>query len=392
MAITEVRIHPAIGIARAAHGATHTADVAVIGGGPAGAVTALLLARAGVDVVLYESSQYDTLRLGETLPPSVNPLLCGLGLWQRFSALGSVPSHETASAWGAPEPAERSFLFSPHGNGWHVDRARFDRMLADAAEEAGATVRRGRRVRAVGRHGVGVLIEADDETLSAGAVVDATGRAAKVARMLGAERDPLDRLVCAARVFAVGAQPSGDTFIEAQPQGWWYASPLPEGRRLIACFTDAAQAVQARLASVDGWDAALAQTEHVRHLACGDGEAAVHVANCASHELHPAAGQVWIAVGDAALAVDPLSSGGVAFALRTAIEAARVLRGADRFAYRDFIADAAQEYRLLRQQIYGWEHRFAEHDFWRSRAPPRVPLPGGAISPVAAALCAVPSR
>jgi 2-polyprenyl-6-methoxyphenol hydroxylase-like FAD-dependent oxidoreductase len=50
------------------------ADVAVVGGGPAGAVTALLLARAGRDVVLYQQSHDDALRLGETLPPSVNPL------------------------------------------------------------------------------------------------------------------------------------------------------------------------------------------------------------------------------------------------------------------------------------------------------------------------------
>src|SRR5262249_35243692 len=119
------------------------ADVAVVGGGPAGAVTALLLARAGAAVVMYEQSRYDALRLGETLPPSVNPLLRELGLGERFRALRSELSYQTASAGGAPEPAERSFVFSPHGHGWHVDRARFDHMLAEAAEEAGARVRRG---------------------------------------------------------------------------------------------------------------------------------------------------------------------------------------------------------------------------------------------------------
>uniref|UniRef100_UPI003F693E2E hypothetical protein n=1 Tax=Amycolatopsis solani TaxID=3028615 RepID=UPI003F693E2E len=84
-------------------------------------------------MVLYERSAYDGLRMGETLPPSVNPLLRELGLWDRFLAAEPMPSYLTASAWGGPEVAERSFVFSPYGHGWHTDRAAFDRMLADAA-------------------------------------------------------------------------------------------------------------------------------------------------------------------------------------------------------------------------------------------------------------------
>ncbi len=342
------------------------ADVAIVGGGPAGAVTALLLARAGRDVVLYEQSCYDSLRLGETLPPSVNPLLRKLDLWERFGALQAMPSYQTASAWGAAEPADRSFIFSPHGHGWHVDRARFDAMLVDAAEQAGARVLRGARVVKVSRVDARLHVEADEPVLAA-TVVDATGRTARIARALGANRVQLDKLVCAARVFAIDSEPRGDTFIEAAPDGWWYASPLPEQRRIIALFTDAHEVVRSRLATVDGWTDALARTEHVGDLACGVPCGKIRVTTSASHELEPPVGHDWIAVGDAAFAVDPLSSGGVDFALRSASAAADVLLGGDRAAYWTQIADEAIEYRRLRAEIYGWEHRFADAAFWSAR-------------------------
>lgn len=61
---------------------------AIVGGGPAGMVLALLLARAGVEVTLLEKHA-DFLRdfRGDTVHPSTLRLLDDLGLWDRFSAL-----------------------------------------------------------------------------------------------------------------------------------------------------------------------------------------------------------------------------------------------------------------------------------------------------------------
>lgn len=309
-------------------------DVAVVGDGPAGAVIALLLARAGRDVALYLQPRSDELQLGEALlPPSAGPLLRKLGL----------PA--------APCP---------------VDRAGFDAMLVDAAEQAGARVLRGARVAKVGRSAAGLRIEAD-EPVSAGTVVDATGRTARVARSLGANRVQFDRLVCAARVFDIGSEPAGDTFIEAAPDGWWYAAPLPNQRRIIALFTDAHEIARSRLATVDGWTRAMGRTEGVGGLACGVPCGRIRVTTTASHELAPPVGEDWIAVGDAAFAVDPLSSGGVDFALSSAVAACDVLLGGDPSVYQRQIAGEAREYRRLRAETYGWQHRFAGAAFWSAR-------------------------
>src|ERR1700755_3125669 len=65
-----------------------TTTCAIVGGGPAGVVLALLFARAGVEVTLLEKHG-DFLRdfRGDTVHPTTMRLLDELGLWERFSAL-----------------------------------------------------------------------------------------------------------------------------------------------------------------------------------------------------------------------------------------------------------------------------------------------------------------
>ncbi len=67
---------------------TETTECAIIGGGPAGMVLGLLLARAGVQVTLMEKHG-DFLRdfRGDTVHPTTMRLLDELGLWERFAAL-----------------------------------------------------------------------------------------------------------------------------------------------------------------------------------------------------------------------------------------------------------------------------------------------------------------
>src|ERR1700739_477268 len=61
---------------------------AIVGGGPAGMVLGLLLARAGVEVTVFEKHA-DFLRdfRGDTVHPTTLRLLDDLGLWGRFSEL-----------------------------------------------------------------------------------------------------------------------------------------------------------------------------------------------------------------------------------------------------------------------------------------------------------------
>ena len=121
-------------------------DVAIIGGGPAGCSTALALARHGHRCLVVEKSAYADIRVGETLPPAVRRLLVDLGVWGRFVAAGFVQAHVICAVWGADHAHENAAIFDPYGAGWHVDRQRFDRLLAQAAVDAGVSLALGSRV------------------------------------------------------------------------------------------------------------------------------------------------------------------------------------------------------------------------------------------------------
>src|SRR5207248_2326041 len=81
-------------------------------------------------------------RLGVLKPVShgvVEILRMGMAA-ESYSGL-QTPSQGIVSVWGGREHHVTDFLLGKHGAGWHVDRAVFDRMLADNARSAGATVR-----------------------------------------------------------------------------------------------------------------------------------------------------------------------------------------------------------------------------------------------------------
>ncbi|MDM0076027.1 tryptophan 7-halogenase [Variovorax sp. J2P1-59] len=389
---------------RAAHrpmNAAELQDVAIVGAGPAGAALARRLALDGRKVVLIEASRFDRARIGESLSPDIQPELLGLGLRDRFLALKPLPSWGTRSIWGEPAAQARSHLTSPWCSGWHVDRTAFDLMLAEAARETGVQWIEACRVRAVRHDGTAWCVHAGGNVWRSRWIVDATGRSARIARGIGARRMLFDSLVGIAAVCAdPGHAERHHLLVEAVEDGWWYSAPLPGGpapSTIAMLMTDGDLCARAALHRADGWRAAMARSVATRcrvdAAACGAPR--VHLAH--SHRLLrptvPAPGP-WLAVGDASLAVDPLSGSGVLRALRHAREAATVIGEAierpahvdELIASFDAVRDSeCTDYLIERAQHYAVEQRF-ESPFWRRRS--RAPAgPAAAIDkPHAAAL------
>jgi flavin-dependent dehydrogenase len=357
-----------------------TADVAILGGGPAGSTAASALVRAGADVVVIERSCYDRVRSGEILPARVRVPLTELGLWERFQTLGAVASAGIAAAWGQPEVSVQDSIFDPYGTGWHVDRQALDRMLATAAEESGAVIYPGARLRQWQHDSRGWRLNAtlDDRTVSLRAhfLIDATGRSSILTRWMGVPRVRYDRLVGILgliRTESAGLRGAAHALIESRPFGWWYSAALP-GQRVVAGYlTDAEQLASSQKRPDRLWRDQLWAAPFTGDAVGPIVNAAVkvRVVTAATQRRQRFAGHRWLAIGDAAIALDPLSGHGVLHALENGLAATHALTGSDRpRGLAEYAAAQEQQFAdqmRLRAWYYGLETRWPQSPFWKCR-------------------------
>ena len=370
------------------------ASVVIVGGGPAGAAVALALARRGLTPIVIEARPEPQMKVGECLPPSANALLGMLGLAGRLGRAGHLPSYGNRFVWGSDAPAERDFIFGTGGAGWRLDRRRFEEELAAVAVEAGADWRYGCRLDACSREERGgwrleVSTPYGVETHRADFVVDASGRGARLARLLGARRVRYDRLVGVAAYFqtSVGVDtnmPVEDedsfTLVEAVANGWWYSARLPGGKLIAVYMTDDDLLERAAARDVGGWLALLDKAVHTsRRVAEAGGARPTTPRVLAAHtsRLTSIVGEGWLAVGDAAVAHDPLASHGITMALGSGLLAADAVSnylGGRRDATREYASHldrAFAQYLLMRHERYLAERRWPRETFWQRRHAPR---------------------
>jgi flavin-dependent dehydrogenase len=300
-------------------------DVLVVGAGPAGAVAATVLARAGARVALIDRPDTSAERIGETLPGAAARALRRLGLPTPGPGTPHRPVRGTLSAWAGPVTAQDT-LTDPDGPAWRLDRARFDADLRAAAAEQGVRAVRG-WFRSVERTGAAWSVDLDTgPRLTAHRLVDATGRRARLARALGATRRPDAALVAVWALAPAAPEGTDRTLIESVDDGWWYAVRLPDDRALAAFHTDPRTATEL-LTTPGRWWARLASTRLIATEldVTRFTDPVLRVADAKGGFLSPPAGEGWVACGDAALYFDPLASQGLLNAIATGHAAAQAI-------------------------------------------------------------------
>ncbi|WP_291730321.1 hypothetical protein [Leisingera sp. F5] len=282
-----------------------TFDIAIAGGGPAGSVAAILLARAGYSVALA------------TLPPRA-PRFEGMSarvaaILQRHGLplAGIGPAAQRHVSWGA---------FQGGQNSEHpADRQQFDTGLLHAAGAEGVTVFY--KTVATVCPEAGEIRLSDGQNLTAGLLFEARGRRAP------RQSTDLDRaeLIGPETVSIAGFVPPPATDmdtprIEARPGGWIWSIPVGQDQLWLQAVGDAAslgRQAGGRAALTALWTEVLGDTPLPR-------PPAVHAIapRLTAPELDPRCPRL----GDAAVALDPLSGHGMFWAVSSALMAVPIAR------------------------------------------------------------------
>ncbi|MFD5856769.1 NAD(P)/FAD-dependent oxidoreductase [Streptomyces chartreusis] len=342
-------------------------DVLVVGGGPAGATAAALLAPQGYRVTVLERERFPRYHIGESLLP----VLDVLGAREAVEAHGFVRKSGAFYGWGGQE---WSLGFDEPGRpapySFQVIRSQFDQLLLEHARAQGADVREetragrvtfedgsedGRSHRAVEASWAGS--DSSEGRIRFGQLIDASGRAGLLAaRQLRIRRaHDVFRNVATWSYWRgaapLAAAPSGAIGVFSLPDhGWLWAIPLHDGTLSVGLVTDhrsfshARQAAKGSLQSV--YDQAITRCPRLAGMLANARQTTpLKTERDYSYVSQAFGGPGWFLAGDAACFLDPLLSTGVHLAMYSGLLAAAsissVLRGdIDEDAARSFYQQA----------------------------------------------------
>ncbi len=308
-------------------------DVVVIGGGPAGATVATLLAKAGRKVLVVERGRFPRFHIGESLMPESYWVFERLGMLPKLKNSDFVRKYSVQFVTATGKESQPFFFdeMNPHECSvtWQVVRSQFDQMMLENAREHGAEVWEETNVVDVLLEdsdtddlprATGVIVERRDDDgqprkISAKVVVDATGTSTMLAKRLGIRAtDP-------ALKKAEGKN-AGATLVlsTASNDGWFWYIPLPDDIVSVGVVGDIDRLVvqnkgkspeeilEEEIKNCRGLDDRMTSATRV---------SPVHVIADFSYRASRCAGDGWALVGDAFGFLDPMYSSGVYLALKS---------------------------------------------------------------------------
>jgi flavin-dependent dehydrogenase len=340
------------------------ARVVVLGAGPAGAAVARELARLGYAVqVVSDWRRFDAV---EGLSARVIEGLRHAGLHRAASSVAG-PCTRTTLWNGVLQTLNAEFL---------VDRRVFDAALRDDLRQAGIDVIEA-NVRTIQTSAAGhdLMIETADGPLSLRAefLVEARGRLAPLLR--DATRGPQTLSLLNAWQGERGAAASA---VESLQDGWAWMARLPDGRCYWQMTLDVASA------ELPQRDELLAFCARMRHAPLAsdffahDADAGVrlHARSSTATLCGRTGAHNWLRVGDAAMAVDPLSGNGIFQSLSSALQAPAVIHTLLSCPERASLALRFHQQRIEQlftrfartgRDFYALEQRWSARSFWETR-------------------------
>lgn len=319
--------------------------VIIIGGGPAGSTAAILLAQAGIDVLLFEKDQHPRYHIGESGILSLPFILQLLGVENKLIAKGFKKkggvffdwNHKWLINWGAT--GEYTY---------HVIRSEFDSILIDRAKECGAQVLEKTKIDEIlfeKERPIGVKVGA--KSFYADHIIDASGRSALLARKyFKCQRELKAFKNVALWGYWLKAKPpqSLEGFVDVDgfteeienpitissiPNGWIWGIPLHNKTLSVGCVLSQKhydeiknEKSKAKIYSDAIKDSKVMHALLEKAYLVSD----VQITSDWSYVTEKWASDGYFIVGDAAVFIDPLLSTGMTSAMLSSVTAAACLK------------------------------------------------------------------
>jgi flavin-dependent dehydrogenase len=213
------------------------------------------------------------------------------------------------------------------------------------------------------------------KTINGKFIVDATGRNRAVLKSLKVpiiEYDTLMAFSChVPRIKHPALTYSVHT--EAFENGWGIASGLNETENVLTLFTLKKNWARPLLKDYQNWASILSETVYLKCFLTTEKNVAVKGAHANSSKAQAITGKNWLALGDAAISFDPLSSHGITNAIYTAQKGAEAIEShlknvgnAVIKEYGESVSAIFMQYLQTKNQIYCDERRWENSSFWKS--------------------------
>lgn len=315
-------------------------EVIVIGAGPAGSIAAALLKRRGRDVLVLEGQKFPRFSIGESLLAHCLDFVEEAGMLEAVEAAGFQYKNGAAfvrgDQYGDFDFADKSAV--GRNSTFQVQRAKFDKVLADEAQRQGVEIRYEVRVNRVDVSGAQPRVAASDSNgreieLTAKFILDASGFARVLPRLLDLETPSAFPVRNAVFTHIVDRIRTGEfdrnkIHVMVHPRErdvWYWLIPFPN-RCSIGCvgrkefFAQYPEALDERLRTLVCEEPFLRNLLRNAQWDTPTRELSGYAANVKA--MH---GKGFALLGNAAEFLDPVFSSGVTIAMRSASMAARVL-------------------------------------------------------------------
>jgi flavin-dependent dehydrogenase len=295
--------------------------VAILGGGPAAATLATLLARKKIRVAIFHLPKRAPLLVGESLVPAIIPLLQMLGIEDEVRAFSTF---KPGATFNINDGENYSFFFDqligPTRYSYNSPRDQFDDAVLNVARKAGAkifeTTAHVEKISGTDK------IKLSDETLAATEnffsvqpdfFVDATGRARLLPKLLdlpareGGRKD----IALFAHVDQTFLDHAGHVHTTRLDHGWSWRIPLP-GKISVGMVVGAEHLPKFGATKEERFDNLLKQ-DSVLAKVTGGAKRLTPVMEYNNYQLvsKRMVGENWALVGDTAGFIDPVFSSGL---------------------------------------------------------------------------------